>query len=82
MPTTAIPEHIMSRTPTVSGARAVLPSTNAWISDMPTMAVAIWTKNRMPTVTAIFLLDMTTPWVERRDIPMGGDVGGAVVPRR
>ncbi len=59
MPTTAMPEHIISRTPRFSGALAVSPSTNAWINDVPTMAVAIWTKNRMPTVTAIFLLDMT-----------------------
>jgi hypothetical protein len=54
-----MPEHIMSRTPAVSGARAESPSTKAWIKEVPAMAVAIWTTNRMPTVVAIVLLDMT-----------------------
>jgi hypothetical protein len=59
MPTTATPEQISSATPRVSGALAGSPSTNASIRDVPTMAVTICPTNRMPTVTAINLRDMT-----------------------
>jgi hypothetical protein len=59
MPTTARPEHVISRTPAVSCAREASPSTNAWIIELPTMAVTIWTTKRTPTVTAIILRDMT-----------------------
>ena len=52
MPTTAKPEHAISATPRVIGARLVLPSANAWISDVPNMAVIVWTMNRIPTALA------------------------------
>ena len=41
IPTTAKPEMDISPTPTVIGARSGLPSTNAWINDVPNMAVTI-----------------------------------------
>ena len=61
MPTTAMPEHIIIKTPSVGGDVLELPSTNAWISEVPTMAVSICTKNRRPTTTAIILLDTINP---------------------
>jgi hypothetical protein len=41
MPTTAKPEMDISTTPTDIGARSRLPSANAWINDVPSMAVTI-----------------------------------------
>ena len=70
MPTTAKPEHAISATPTVIGARPVLPSTYAWISDVPNMAVIIWTTNRIPTALA-------TPLLESG--PLVLDIGAVVV---
>ena len=53
MPTTARPEPIIRRTPTVIEPRSVSPSTKASIKDVPTMAVTIWTTNRTPTMVAV-----------------------------
>ena len=70
MPTTASPEHIIRRTPRVNGARSVSPSTNAWIKDVPNMAVTIWTTNRTPTSSR------SSSWIG--DCVLGiGAVGGA-----
>ena len=57
MATMARPEHTISRTPRVIGARSGSPSTNAWIMVVPNMAATIWTTNRMPTVVAVLLRD-------------------------
>jgi hypothetical protein len=56
MPTTASPAHIMNRTPAVSAVRLASPSVNAEIRLVPAIAVAICTKNKMPTAVAVLLL--------------------------